>query len=55
MAWKSCEVVVQKIIPWNGMWNKKKLMEWNGSGMKINSGNSTRIYEMKTIMNFNIF
>jgi hypothetical protein len=27
--------VVQKIIPWNGMRNKKKLMEWNGNGMKI--------------------
>jgi hypothetical protein len=41
-------------MEWNGMWNKKKLMEWNGSGMKINSDNSTRIYEMKTIINFNI-
>ncbi len=29
------ELVVQKTIPWNGMWNKKKFMEWNGNGMKF--------------------
>ncbi len=31
----SCELVVQKIIPWNGMWNKKKLMEWKWNESKF--------------------
>jgi hypothetical protein len=41
--------VVQKIIPWSGMESGIRKNSWNGSGMKINSENSTRIYEKKTI------
>jgi hypothetical protein len=41
-------------IEWREMWNERKLVEWNGNGIKINLRNSTRIYEMKRIINFYI-